>query len=493
MRVVRRILALLGAALSGAAATLLAVYIVIASDLPDLQPWHRPLLEADFGEENRGEGFADYLRREERIFQSLAAGIAKRDRTGPAAGFDRYSPTSPSNAATHPRNWNRTYVFDTPEPRGGVLLLHGLSDSPYSLRRVGEIFRDRGFFAVGLRIPGHGTLPGELLRTTWRDWRQAVRAAATHVGEHIGSDRPLFLVGYSNGAALATDYALDAMASGEGPRPAAVILFSPALAVSPVAALARWQRRLSALPGLRKLAWTSVQPEFDPYKYNSFPVSAGEQIHGLTSQLEARLATWSVEGRLANFPPVLAFQSLVDATIPARSVVDRLLARLPPNGSELVLFDVNRLAAAEDFLPGNHKAERQSLVETPELPFTLTLVTNAHPETRALVAREHRAEPSPGAQLGTRPWTEAPLGLEWPRGVFSLSHVALPFSADDPIYGLGGDDDDPQALRLGALELRGERGVLGVPMDQLMRLRYNPFFPYVERRVIEWIEAVAAK
>jgi alpha-beta hydrolase superfamily lysophospholipase len=491
VRVVRRILALLGAALSGAAVTLLAVYIVIASDLPDLQPWHRPLLEADFGEENRGQGFADYLRREERIFQSLAAGIAERDRTGRSAGFDRYSPTSPSNAANHPRDWNRTYVFDTPEPRGGVLLLHGLSDSPYSLRSIGEIFRDRGFFAVGLRVPGHGTLPGELLRTTWRDWRQAVRAAALHVGERIGSDRPLFLVGYSNGAALATDYALDAMASGEGPRPAAVILFSPAMAVSPVAALARWQRRLSALPGLQKLAWTSVQPEFDPYKYNSFPVSAGEQIHGLTSQLEARLAEWSVEGRLADFPPVLAFQSLVDATIPARSVVDRLLTRLPPNGSELVLFDLNRLAEAEDFLRGNHEAELQSLVETPELSFALTIVTNAHPETLAVVARERRADPSPGAQPGIRLWTEVPLGLEWPRGVFSLSHVALPFPAEDPIYGLGGDDDDPQALRLGAVELRGERGVLGVPMDQLMRLRYNPFFPYVETRVVEWIEAVA--
>jgi hypothetical protein len=71
--------------------------------------------------------------------------------------------------------------------------------------------------------------------------------------------------------------------------------------------------------------------------------------------------------------------------------------------------------------------------------------------------------------------------------------VALPFSADDPIYGLGGDDGDPQALRLGALEPRGERGVLGISMDQLMRLRYNPFFPYVEKRILEWIEATVAK
>jgi alpha-beta hydrolase superfamily lysophospholipase len=493
MRVVRRILGLLAAALFGAIATLLAVYIVMASNLPDLQPWHQPLLEEDFGEDSQGEGFAGYLEREERVFGSLAAAIAGRDRRGRAARFDRYSRVSPSNAANHPRNWNRTYVFDTPEPRGGVLLLHGLSDSPYSLRSIGELFRDRGFFTVGLRVPGHGTIPGELLRTTWRDCRQAVRAAARHVGEHLGADQPFFVVGYSNGAALATDYALDAIASGDGPRPAAVILFSPALAVSPVARLARWQRRISAVPGLGKLAWTSVLPEFDPYKYNSFPVFAGEQIYSLTSQLEARLAEWSAQGRLADFPPVLAFQSLVDATIPASSVVDRLLKRLPPNGSEFVLFDVNRLAESEDFLRGDHESTLHSLMEAPELPFTLTLVTNAHAETRALVARVRRAGTPPGSPPEIPHWTEAPLGLSWPRGVFSLSHVALPFSADDPIYGLGGDDGDPQALRLGALEPRGERGVLGISMDQLMRLRYNPFFPYVEKRILEWIEATVAK
>lgn len=489
MRVVRRILALLAVFLFGVVATLLAVYVVMASNLPDLQPWHQPLLEQDFGEDSPNQNFAGYLQREERIFRSLEAAIAERDRRGPAARFDRYSPASPSNAATHARNWNRTYVFDAPEPRGGALLLHGLSDSPYSLRSIGGLFRDRGFFTVGLRIPGHGTLPGELLRATWRDWRQAVRTAALHVGQRIESDQPFFLVGYSNGAALAVDYALDAMASGEGPRPAAVILVSPALAVSPVAQLARWQRRLSTVPGLEKLAWTSVLPEFDPYKYNSFPVFAGEQIFGLTSQLEARLAIRSAEDRLVDFPPVLAFQSVVDATIPALSIVDRLLTRLPANGSELVLFDVNRIAEAEDFLRRGHESALDSLLKATGLPFTLTLVTNADAETRAVVTRTRSADTSRDPRPETPLWTEAPLGLSWPRGVFSLSHVALPFSADDPIYGLGGDDGDPRALRLGAVELRGERGLLEVPMDLLMRLRYNPFFPYMEKRVAEWIEA----
>ena len=38
----------------------------------------------------------------------------------------------------------------------GVLLIHGLTDSPYSLRRVGQILYERGFYVLGLRLPGHG-------------------------------------------------------------------------------------------------------------------------------------------------------------------------------------------------------------------------------------------------------------------------------------------------------------------------------------------------
>ena len=43
-------------------------------------------------------------------------------------------------------------------------------------------------------------------------------------------------------------------------------------------------------------------------------------------------------------------------------------------------------------------------------------------------------------------------------------------------------------LPLGALAPRGETNLLTVPLSKLMRLRYNPFFAYVEKRVAEVIE-----
>ncbi len=59
-----------------------------------------------------------------------------------------------------------------------------------------------------------------------------------------------------------------------------------------------------------------------------------------------------------------------------------------------------------------------------------------------------------------------------------------------------GTDPDPRefyGVRLGVLAPRGERSGLIVGMDQLLRLTCNPLFPYVERRLREWIEAGVSK
>ena len=76
------------------------------------------------------------------------------------------------------------------------------------------------------------------------------------------------------------------------------------------------------------------------------------------------------------------------------------------------------------------------------------------------------------------------LGLSWPEDLYSLAHVALPFPPDDPVYG-GGAGKSP-GIRLG-IALRGERGVLQVPASDMLRLRWNPFYAYVEKRVLAWL------
>jgi hypothetical protein len=90
-------------------------------------------------------------------------------------------------------------------------------------------------------------------------------------------------------------------------------------------------------------------------------------------------------------------------------------------------------------------------------------------------------------EAGENATRTVPLGLAWPRELFSLSHIALPFPVEDGLYGLAPDPADVVPVNLGALAPRGERGVLVTGLDTLMRISSNPFFPYLRDRVTEGI------
>jgi hypothetical protein len=144
-----------------------------------------------------------------------------------------------------------------------------------------------------------------------------------------------------------------------------------------------------------------------------------------------------------------------------------------------VLFDINRFAATGSLLVDDPAPFTRRLIEDGNLPFAVTLVTNSAPESRAITVYRKNAFES-GAS------SQEALEAEWPAGVFSLSHVALPFPPDDPLYGRFPPEDRGQ-LFLGAQALQGERGVLRIPGDFLLRLRHNPFYAYLEQRVLDWV------
>ena len=73
MGLFRRILSYLAAGVIGAFIALFAIYIAIASNLPELRSWHEALAVSDFGPDDYGRDFAHFLAVEERLFQSLDA------------------------------------------------------------------------------------------------------------------------------------------------------------------------------------------------------------------------------------------------------------------------------------------------------------------------------------------------------------------------------------------------------------------------------------
>ena len=72
-------------------------------------------------------------------------------------------------------------------------------------------------------------------------------------------------------------------------------------------------------------------------------------------------------------------------------------------------------------------------------------------------------------------------------GVFSLSHLAIPFPLDDPLYGLQPDTSEDYGANLGAMATRGERGLLVVSIDSLARMSSNPFFDFLMDKVEQGI------
>ena len=225
-------------------------------------------------------------------------------------------------------DWNRTQELSPDgEAIGGALLIHGLTDAPYSMRTIAEDLRARGYQVLALRVPGHGTVPAGLTDATWEDWLAAVRLGARHVSRTIGPDRPLLLVGYSNGGALVLKYALDALEGSGDPQAARVVLLSPMIGVPPFAWLARVISMLGPLPAFEKARWLDVYPEYNPFKYNSFAANAGLQTWRLTTTLRAQIARAARAGLARRMPPLLTFHSLVDATVSTPAVGPRALRR----------------------------------------------------------------------------------------------------------------------------------------------------------------------
>ena len=149
---------------------------------------------------------------------------------------------------------------------------------------------------------------------------------------------------------------------------------------------------------------------------------------------------------------MLAFQSIVDATVSTAAVVHALFDRLESNGSELVLFDINRLSGiSRSSTRRSPRSCRASLTGRRD-----AMRARSSPTRTRIRSRWWSAQ---SIQTRQRILTRQ-LGLAWPPGMFSLSHIALPFTLDDDVYGRNPLPSSLDVVRLGTLSPRGERAVL---------------------------------
>ncbi|MFB3078031.1 MAG: alpha/beta hydrolase, partial [Lysobacterales bacterium] len=227
-------------------ATITALLMLSGCGGPELARWHTVELTQEFRADRVDEvdSFDSYLELEDKLFAQLDREVYAHTGVGPEHTLNRYSAGSAADPRNNQLNWNRSIELNAQDPVGGVLLLHGMSDSPYSLRTLGETLHKKGFQVLALRLPGHGTAPSGLTNVSWQDMAAAIELAMEHLARRVG-DKPIHIIGYSTGAPLALNFALDAGQGNSAPMPASLVLISPAIGVSPAAALSSWKRRLS--------------------------------------------------------------------------------------------------------------------------------------------------------------------------------------------------------------------------------------------------------
>jgi len=200
----------------------------------------------------------------------------------------------------------------------GILLIHGLSDSPYFMQPIARSLQQRGFLVRSILLPGHGTVPGDLLSVGYQEW---IRATEYGVAQLRPQVEKLYLGGFSTGGALCIREAL------KNKDVHGLILFAPAVGIrSPWAAMAGFMNVFTDWLG-------SKGDDKDYAKYESFAINGGVQVYRLTREIDAAIAS----GRRLSMP-VFTAVSADDISVDTDKIVDVFKAYATSPKSLLLLY-----------------------------------------------------------------------------------------------------------------------------------------------------------
>ena len=152
----------------------------------------------------------------------------------------------------------------------GVVVLHGFTGSPVSMRPIAEALANRGYAVEMPLLPGHGTSVEDLVPMRWEDWS---RTAATAYDDLAARCRHVAAVGLSMGGGLA------AWLAEQRPELAALVLINPL--VQPIA-----QELRDGVQGLLDAGVVTIdgvandiaKPGADEVGYSAVPIEAAASL-----------------------------------------------------------------------------------------------------------------------------------------------------------------------------------------------------------------------
>ncbi|RIK11136.1 MAG: esterase [Acidobacteria bacterium] len=193
--------------------------------------------------------------------------------------------------------------FELGEGEKGVLLVHGFTGSPQSMRLWGESLAEAGFSVKCPLLPGHGTRWEDMQETKWRDWTGAAQEALDDLSARCAMT---FIAGLSMGGAIACYLAAenqDAVA-GISTVGAAVLNEDPRAFLLPVL-----KHLLPSLPGVSN---DIAEPGMAEVAYDRTPLRAAAELLSLQRATRERLSRIGV--------PALLFHSRDDHVVPASNM-----------------------------------------------------------------------------------------------------------------------------------------------------------------------------
>lgn len=190
----------------------------------------------------------------------------------------------------------------------GVLVSHGFTGSPYSVRGWAQAFADAGYTVRAPRLPGHGTTWQEMNRTTWREWYGCLRR---EVQPLLDECETVILCGLSMGGTLTLHLAAELGDAVDG-----LVLVNPSVMT----------KRLDAkflpvlkylLPFVKGIGSDIAKPGVTELAYDRTPVRAAASLAQLWPIVRSELPTIA--------QPLLLLHSATDHVVEpenARIVLD---------------------------------------------------------------------------------------------------------------------------------------------------------------------------
>ncbi|MEU9885511.1 alpha/beta fold hydrolase [Sphaerisporangium sp. NPDC051011] len=185
----------------------------------------------------------------------------------------------------------------------GVLLCHGFTGTPQSLRPWGEYLAAAGLTVSLPRLPGHGTTWQEMNRTRWEDWFAELERAFEALRARCAE---VFVMGLSLGACMALR-----LAEVQGPLVRGVVAVNPSIVNdTPLLRLAPVLKFV--LPSVAGVAGDIKREGVAELGYTRTPVRAAATLPRLWSLVQSEL------GRVTQ--PVLVYHSPEDHVVKPDSV-----------------------------------------------------------------------------------------------------------------------------------------------------------------------------